>query len=59
MTDKKNKPHPNAQEPDIATLKEWVRDTMGEAACPSECWIEHDGHCPHGYPSWVAVLLGV
>ena len=29
-------------------------DSMCEAL--DECSVEHDGHCPHGFPSWIIVL---
>ena len=27
-----------------------------EAACPHGCWVEPDGTCPHGNPSWLLKL---
>ena len=56
---KRRGPHPGAAPPDIDTIGRWARDTVGEAACPHGCFVEHDGFCPHGHPSWVSVVLGV
>ena len=40
--------------PSEATLERWFMDSMCEAL--DECNVEHDGHCPHGFPSWIIVL---
>jgi hypothetical protein len=40
--------------PSEATLESWFMDSMCEAL--DECSVEHDGHCPHGFPSWISVL---
>jgi hypothetical protein len=46
--------------PSMEELAEWVFDSMCEARCPHRCIVEHDGHCPHGNPSWLLYLgLGV
>ena len=46
------------QPPDLEELQEWVNDDGGcEAACPHGCWVEPDGHCEHGHPSWLLVLV--
>ncbi|NIQ88634.1 MAG: hypothetical protein GWN93_05965 [Deltaproteobacteria bacterium] len=42
--------------PTADLLKEWVYDTLSEAACACEAMIEHDGRCQHGRPSWLAAL---
>ena len=42
--------------PDIETLIEWEAEGGCEAACPHGCWVELDGHCPHGNPSWLLRL---
>jgi hypothetical protein len=49
-------PEPTTEEPDMDTLEEWLMDSGCEAT--DGCWIEHDGVCPHGYPSWF-LYLGV
>ena len=41
-------------EPDFETLEEWLMDSGCEAT--DGCWVEHDGHCPHGKPSWFLKL---
>jgi hypothetical protein len=42
--------------PDLATLMEWEAQGGCEAACPQQCWVEPDGRCEHGCPSWLLVL---
>lgn len=40
--------------PDVDELEDW----LGEGGCESldGCWVEPDGHCEHGYPSWLLFL---
>lgn len=40
--------------PDIDQLREW----MDEGGCEATdgCWVEIDGHCEHGKPSWFIAL---
>lgn len=38
--------------PEIETLIAWEAEGGCEAACPDHCWVEPDGVCPHGKPSW-------
>jgi len=40
----------------MAQLEEWAEDDGCEAACPHGCWVESDGTCDHGQPSWLVVL---
>ena len=40
--------------PDQETLEGWVFDSGCEAV--DGCWVEPDGTCPHGSPSWLLVL---
>jgi hypothetical protein len=42
--------------PDWETLEEWL---LEDGACEAldGCWTEPDGVCPHGYPSWLRVLV--
>ena len=47
---------PTLEVPDIETLMEWEAEGGCEAACPHACWVEPDGHCPHGNPSWLLKL---
>jgi hypothetical protein len=42
--------------PDLETLIEWEAEGGCEAACPHGCWVEPDGTCPHGNPSWLLRL---
>ena len=41
------------QPPDMETLEDWMNDGGCEAACIHECWVEPDGYCQHGKPSWL------
>lgn len=47
-------PKPVTEEPDIETLAEWVEDSGCEAT--DGCFVEADGVCEHGYPSWLIWL---
>lgn len=48
---------PEPEPPDMETLMAWVMEDSGcEAACPHGCWVEPDGQCAHGNPSWLLVL---
>ena len=40
--------------PCVEQIMEW----MDECGCEATdgCWVEPDGHCPHGNPSWALVL---
>ena len=42
--------------PDIETLIAWEDEGGCEAACPYACWVEPDGTCEHGKPSWLIVM---
>lgn len=35
-----------------------IREQMFDGVCetPDGCWVEPDGHCPHGYPAWPLIL---
>lgn len=48
-------PHPDARRPTFAELQEWIDEGGCEAACDHGCWVEPDGYCEHGYPSWLLV----
>lgn len=41
-------------EPSLDELIRWEND----AGCytPCGCWVEPDGHCDHGIPSWLIIL---
>jgi len=45
------------QAPDIETVMAWI-DEDGGCEATDGCWVEVDGRCPHGKPSW-AVWLGL
>ncbi|MEZ4706762.1 MAG: hypothetical protein R3A44_06135 [Caldilineaceae bacterium] len=48
-------PEPTEPQPDDETLIYWFNDAGGCEATDG-CWVESDGVCPHGYPSWLVVL---
>jgi hypothetical protein len=39
--------------PSIATLERW--EFNGTCKTPDGCTVEPDGHCPHGFPSWLLI----
>jgi len=43
-------PEPTTEEPTTEQLEYWLSATGCEAT--DGCWVEHDGVCQHGYPSW-------
>jgi|BarGraNGADG00212_1021973.scaffolds.fasta_scaffold48325_1 hypothetical protein len=43
-----------ADSPSIEDLENWMVD--GGCETPDGCWVEPDGHCPHGQSSRVVVL---
>jgi hypothetical protein len=47
---------PTLEVPDIETLMQGEAEGGCEAACPHACWVELDGHCTHGNPSWLLKL---
>lgn len=48
-------PQPTGETPDLEDLQEWL-DEGGCMATDGECWVEPDGVCKHGYPSWLLWL---
>jgi hypothetical protein len=40
--------------PSIKQLEEWLSD--GGCEAQDGCWVEADGTCPHGSPSWLLAL---
>ena len=50
--------YPNAikvrRPPSIATMERWSSDCGCEAL--DGCWVEPDGECAHGLPSWMRAL---
>lgn len=47
-------PAPTTKAPDL----EEIRECMLDGGCPAtdDCWVELDGTCPHGHPSWMIAL---
>jgi len=50
--------HPEAikicKPPSVATLEKW--DERGGCKAIDGCWVEPDGTCPHGHPSWLTAM---
>jgi hypothetical protein len=44
-------PAPTVEEPDIEGLMEMADEGGCEAT--DGCWVEPDGVCEHGHPSWL------
>jgi len=40
--------------PSIKTMEKWASDCGSKTPCG--CWVEPDGHCEHGNPSWLLAL---
>ena len=53
--------HPDAylvhKPPCESTLEEWLFDSGCESL--DGCWVEPDGECPHGKPSWLKALAWI
>ena len=47
-------PSPTTAQPSIEELEEFEED--GGCLATDGCWVETDGTCPHGHPSWLLVL---
>ena len=47
---------PITEMPDLATLMDWEME--GGCETTDGCWVEPDGKCMHGHPSWL-VFLGM
>jgi hypothetical protein len=43
------------EQPDLETLIAWVDEGIGCEAIDG-CWVEEDGTCEHGCPSWLLAL---
>ena len=48
-------PEPTTDTPDLETIEEWMWEDFGCEASDG-CWVEVDGRCPHGHPSWLLRL---
>ena len=44
-------PKPTMDQPSMEELMEWSEDDGCEAT--DGCWVEPDGVCGHGHPSWL------
>ena len=42
------------EQPTMEELEEWMDE--GGCCATDGCWVEPDGHCKHGKPSWLLVL---
>jgi hypothetical protein len=56
LAEQAEKTEPKLSPPDLETLMQWEAEEGCEAACPHGCWVESDGTCPHGNPSWLLKL---
>ena len=45
---------PQQEPPSPDELMEW--EAEGGCEATDGCWVEPDGHCEHGCPSWMIVL---
>lgn len=43
------------RKPSLRTLEEWCND-CGCETVGCGCWVEPDGECSHGNPSWLLAL---
>ncbi len=41
----------HARTPTVIQAQQWMMEGGCEAI--DGCWVEPDGHCPHGFPSWL------
>jgi hypothetical protein len=48
-------PEPTTGTPDLETIEDWMWEDAGCEATDG-CWVEIDGRCPHGHPSWLRRL---
>ncbi len=44
-------PTPTTEAPTLEQLQEW--DWDGGCETTDGCWVEPDGECEHGHPSWL------
>ena len=47
-------PKPTENQPNIEQLIQW--ESEGGCEATDGCWVEPDGVCPDGYPSWLLYL---
>lgn len=48
-------PQPTVPAPSLEQIEEWAWEDGGCEATDA-CWVEVDGVCPHGHPSWLLRL---
>ena len=48
-------PEPTTEKPDLEMLEDWIKEDGGCEATDG-CWVEPDGVCQHGHPSWLLRL---
>lgn len=48
-------PEPTENQPGNDVLLDWLTDGGGAEATDG-CWVEPDGSCEHGHPSWLRHL---
>ena len=48
-------PRPTVPRPSVEDLEEWL-DEGGGCQSTDGCWVDQDGKCEHGYPSWLVYL---
>lgn len=51
---KTKRPKPTTRPPTFEDLMDW--DDEGGCEATDGCWVEPDGTCEHGHPSWLLVL---
>ena len=44
-------PAPTTRAPSLSDLQVW--DSDGGCEATDGCWVEPDGECEHGHPSWL------
>jgi len=54
MNEEKEYPAPTVPEPSLDQLMEM--GAQGGCEATDGCWVEVDGICPHGHPSWLLYL---
>jgi len=47
-------PEPTVKEPAFDDIEDW--DADGGCEATDGCWVEPDGVCEHGHPSWMLRL---
>lgn len=45
-------PKPTKKAPSFSTVERWESEDAGCEATDG-CWVEPDGTCEHGHPSWL------